>query len=78
MAKLIPQKAELERVKITVGGNLIDYPGDKRTPTTEITTIRVHLNSVVSTPESIYFCTDVQNFYIKNFMEDPEYTRIKV
>ena len=43
VAELRPQKAEPERVRITVGGNLIDYPGDKSTPTTEITTIKMHL-----------------------------------
>ena len=78
VAKLRPQKSELERVRITVGGNLIDYPVDKSTPTTEITTIKMHLNSAVSTPEAKCICTDVQNFYLNKIMEDPEYMRIKV
>ena len=34
VAELRPQKAEPESVRISVGGNLIDYPGDKRTQTT--------------------------------------------
>ena len=78
VAKLRPQKPEPERVRITVGGNLIDCPGDKRTPTTEITTIKMHLNSVVSKPQSKYLCTDVHNFYLNTIMEDPEYMSIKV
>ena len=59
-------------------GNLIDYPGDKRTPTTEIKTIKIYLNSVVSTSEAKYLCTYVHNFYLNKIMGDPEYTRIKV
>ena len=78
VAKLRPQKAEPESVKISVGGNLIDYPGDKLTPTIEITTIKIHLNSVMSTPEAKCLCTDVHYFYLNTIMEDPEYMRIKV
>ena len=78
VAELRPQKSEPERVRITVGGNLIDYPGDKRTPTTEITTIKMHLNSVVSTPEAKYFCTYFHNFYLKTITEGPDYMRIKI
>ena len=78
VAELRPQKAEPERVRITVGENLIDYPGDKLTPTTEITTIKMHINSVVSTPKAKYLCTDVHNINLNTILEDPKYTRIKV
>ena len=78
VAKLRPQKPEPERVRITVGGNLIDCPGDKRTPTTEITAIKMYLNSVVSTPEAKYMCKDVHNFYLNAIIEDQEYMRIRV
>ena len=78
VAKLIPQKEETDRVRITVGVNLINYPGKKITPTTEIKTIKIQLSIVVSTPEAKYLCTDVHNFYLNTIMEDPEYMRIKV
>ena len=61
-----------------MGGKLIDFPANKRTPTTEITTIKMHLNSVVSTPEAKYLCTDVHNFYLNTIMEYPDYMSIKV
>ena len=65
VAKLRPQKEKPECVRITVGGNLIAYLGDKRTQTTEITTTKMQLNSVLSTPEAKYLCKDVHNFYLK-------------
>ena len=34
VAELIPQKAEPERVRIILGGNILDYLSEKRTPTT--------------------------------------------
>ena len=35
-----PQKAEPLRTRLTVGGNLIDFPGDVGTPTADITTAK--------------------------------------
>ena len=46
-----PEKEEKERTRITVGGNLItNYPGDASTDTAGLETIKIHWNSVVSTP----------------------------
>ena len=78
VTKLGPQKSEPERVRIKVCGNLINYPGGKCTPTTEITTIKMHLNSVVSTPEEKYICIHVHTFYLSMMIEDPNYMMIKV
>ena len=78
MTELRPQKAGPECVRITVGGDLIDYPGDKHNPTTEITTIKIYPNRVVSTPEAKDLCTYVHNFYLNTIMEYPEYMGIKV
>ena len=61
-----------------MGGNIIYYPGEKRTPITEITTIKMHLNSVVYTPEAKYLCTNFHDFYLNTIMEDLEYMRVKV
>ena len=36
----------------------------------------MHINSVVSTPEAKYLCTDVHNSYLNAVTEDPKYTRI--
>ena len=33
VAKIIPQKAKTHRTRLTVGGNLIHFPGDVTTPT---------------------------------------------
>ena len=40
---------EPNRVRLTVGGNLIDCPGELTTRTADLTTIKMHWNSVVST-----------------------------
>ena len=36
MAEIRPQKAETHRTRLTVGGNLINFPGDVTTPTADL------------------------------------------
>jgi hypothetical protein len=46
-----PQKKEPNRTRLTVGGNLIDYPGDVSTPTASTITAKLVINSTISTPQ---------------------------
>lgn len=46
---ICPEKKETHRTRLTVGGNLINYPGDVSTPTADLTTTKVLLNSTLST-----------------------------
>jgi hypothetical protein len=71
-----PHKAESERTRLTVGGNLIDYPGDTSAPTADITTFKILVNSVLSTPNAKMCCADVKNFYLNTPMDEPEFMRI--
>ena len=73
-----PQKAEQERTRITVGGNLIDYPGEVSTRTADLTTVKVHVNSVVSTPNAEYMCMDVKNYYLGTPLPRKEYMRFRL
>jgi hypothetical protein len=47
-----PQKEEANRTRITVGGNLIDYPGEKSTRTAGLTTVKCLINSIISKPNA--------------------------
>jgi hypothetical protein len=42
-------KEEKERTRFTVGGDQIEYPGDKSTRTAGLTTAKILINSVIST-----------------------------
>ncbi len=71
-----PQKSEPARTRLTVGGNLIDYPGDKSAPTADITTFKLLVNSTLSTPNAKMCCMDVKNYYLNTPLDRPEYMRI--
>jgi hypothetical protein len=76
VAKIRPEKKENKRIRFTVGGDRIDYPGKVSTPTADITTAKCLLNSVVSTPDAKFMTIDLANFYLNTPMERFEYMRI--
>ena len=47
VVELKPHKVGNHRVRFTVGGNRIDYPGIVTTPTAEMQTVKLHLNKTV-------------------------------
>ncbi len=49
-----------------MGGNLINYPDDCRTPTTDILTIKLLFNSVISIPNAKFMTIDIKDFYPMN------------
>jgi Reverse transcriptase (RNA-dependent DNA polymerase) len=73
-----PQKTEKNRTRMTVGGNLIDYPGDKSTNTVELETTKILLNSVISTPDAWFSTMDITNFYLNTPLDRPEYLCIPI
>jgi hypothetical protein len=76
VCELKPLKAEHERVRFTVGGDRIDYPGKVSTPTADLTTSKILFNSVVSELHARFMCLDIENFYLNNPMGRYEYMRI--
>jgi hypothetical protein len=73
-----PQKAKVERTPLTVGGNLIDYPGDVSTKTAGLTTAKVLFNSVVSTPNAKFMGIDLKNFYLNAPLDRYEYMKVPI
>ena len=68
------QKEETHRVRFTVGGNHIEYDGDVFTTTTELTIIKIQLNSVVSNPGAKAMTADLEDFYLGTPIPTFEYT----
>ena len=72
-----PQKTEKERTRITVGGNLINYPGDVSTRTADITTAKLLFNSTISDVMARFMGLDIKNYYLGTPLDRYEYMRIK-
>jgi len=56
-----------------VGGNLINYPGVTSTPSSEITTVKLLVNSTISTPGARFMCTDAKDVFLNTTMKRKEY-----
>ncbi|KAL7479066.1 hypothetical protein ACHAW6_004815 [Cyclotella cf. meneghiniana] len=72
-----PQKQEKERTHLTVVGTHIDYPWNRATPTSDLTTAKLPFNSVISTPHATFHSADIKNFYLNTRMDQPEYMKLK-
>ena len=73
-----PQKAEPYHTRITVGGNLIDYPGNLSMKVADMTTFKILVNSTLSTPGARWLGLDVKNYYLGTPMADYEYMFIPI
>jgi hypothetical protein len=73
-----PQKTEPERTRLTVGGNLIDYPYDVSTDTSDLTTAKLVINSTISTPGARHVLIDLKNYYLGTPMTRYEYMRLAI
>ena len=60
-------------MRVTIGGNCLDYDGFKSTIPATLTTIKIYLSSVVSTPNSKYMTIDIKGFFYGTPMEVYEY-----
>jgi len=72
------QKEEIYCTRLTVGGNLVDFPGNTSAPTTDLLTAKLLINSTISTPGAVFLSIDLANFYPNTPMADPEYMRLQL
>jgi hypothetical protein len=59
-----PHKQEKERVRLTVGGDRLDYSGDVTTSTADITAFKILINSTLSTEDSAMMMMDIKNYFL--------------
>ena len=76
--KYCPQKSDPIQVRITAGGNLIDYPNELTTRTEDLRTTKMLWNNVVCTKDAKYMCIDIKNMYLATPLDRFEYMRMPV
>ena len=73
-----PQKEDPIRVQLAIGLNRIEYPVKVTTKTADITTFKIHINSLSSTRGLRYARWDIGNYYLEIPMGWSEYMRIRI
>ena len=73
-----PKKSETHRVRLTAGGNKIDYPGDPSSPEVSLLNVKIRINSTISRAKNNakYMCIDIKNFCLGTPMNYFQYMRI--
>jgi hypothetical protein len=71
-----PQKDDPNRVRITVGGNLIDYPFELTTLTANMVSSKILWNSVISTKDARFAGADIKNMYLETPLDRYEYMKM--
>jgi hypothetical protein len=74
-----PEKIDKpNRTRLVAGGDRVHYPFDAGTSTANLLTIKLLINSVISTPGAKIFTMDIKNFYLCTPMARYEYMRLKL
>jgi hypothetical protein len=73
-----PQKEDPNRVRITVGGNLIDYLFELTTCTANMVSSRILWNSVISTKVACFAGANIKNMYLETCLDQFEYMKIRI
>jgi hypothetical protein len=72
------RKKDKYRTRVTMGGNLVNFPGDCGTPTADLLTLKLLLNSIISTTNAKFTTLDIKDFYLMTPMKRYEYFRMKL
>ena len=74
-----PEKTnEPNRTRLVAGGDRVHYPFNAGTPTANLLTIKLLINSVISTTGPRFFTMDIKNFYICTPMTRYKYMQLRL
>ncbi len=60
------------------GGDRVHYPGNAGTPTANLLTVKLLINSTISTPSANYMTMDIKDFYLNTSMANYKYMQLQI
>jgi hypothetical protein len=73
-----PKNLEPNLSRLSVGGNLVDYPGNISTRTADLTTFKIVFNRVILMPNAKAISADIKNFCLNMPLDHPEYRKLPI
>ena len=61
-----------------VGGDRLDYTGNKSTEVASLETTKIHTNSTIFTPGARQAFADIGNFYTNFRLREPEFMKVHI
>ena len=74
---LRPNKAVHEKLRMCMGGDKMESVMEMRTRIADLTTCKLHMNVVVSTPGAIFVGGDVKYFYLHTPLKRKRYGKVR-
>jgi hypothetical protein len=71
-----PHKKEKEHVRLTVGGDRLNYSGKIATYTADITTFKILISRTLSTEDAAMMMVDIKNYYLGTPLPQFEYMKM--
>jgi hypothetical protein len=63
---------------LVAGGDRVHYPGDAGTPTADLLTVKIVINSIISTAGAKFMTMDIKDFYLNTLMARYEYMPLRI
>ncbi len=74
-----PEKTdEPNQTRLVAGGDRIHYSGNAGTPTANLLTVKLLINSIISTKGARFMTMDIKDFYLNTPMTRFEYMRLRI
>jgi hypothetical protein len=72
-----PEKIDKpNRTKLVTGGDKVHYPSNAGTPTADLLTVKIFINSIISTPGTKFMTLDIKDFYLSTPMARYKYMQL--
>ena len=62
-------KKDKYRTRVTMGENLVNFPGDCETPTADLHTVKFLLNIIILTTNAKFMTLNIKDFYLMTPMK---------
>jgi hypothetical protein len=66
------------RTRLVAGGDRVHYPGDAGTPIANLLTIKILINSIISTTGPKFMTMDIKDFYLNTPMARYKYMQLRI
>ena len=63
---------------MVTGGDRVHYPGNASTPTADLLTLKIHINSITSTAGAKFMTMDIKDFYLNTPMARYKYMQLRI
>ena len=78
VSEIRPHKSEIHRIRMTVGGNLLEYADHTSSPTVALLIYKILFNGIVSMQNAKFLGLDIKNFYLQTKLPNSQWMKFLI